>query len=308
MFSIIPKNTYKTTILKTTEKTFFNIHQKQKIINQQYTILNSSYLTMYKFSNFYHLKKKYIFSKSNCFKFSNKTHNNDNKTDEDYEKEIKRELQKSDKERERLRKLEEWKKFQSSVYTKEEYEIAIKDKDEIIIIEISKSNKRKLYFSKYFCVFFNIPMSLFITFFIDSFLPTWEPGNKRLSALYYGLMAVDYILFANGILILNAINNVCLVAKFLPKEQLMEFTKLGLFCKPYVIKEKLENIKRTNPGIFSPFNSLKSKETNNYFALKGIGEWKEMKLFNYLFPHIKKREVKSGEINRRTKNKEDLIK
>lgn len=134
------------------------------------------------------------------------------------------------------------------------------------------------------CLFFNIPVSLFITFFIDSILPTYVPGNRKHAALWYGLMATDYILFVNGVLILSALANICLNAKYLPKEHMMEFTKLNILNKPFVVKEKVENIKRTNSGLFSPFNSLKSKATNQVYALKGIGEWKDIKLYNYLFP------------------------
>lgn len=236
----------------------------------------------------------YIKSVKFCDNFKNENNNKiKNKTDDEYEKQIKKELEKTDKERERQKKIEEWKLLKNAVYTKEEFEQAIKDKSEISLIEISESNIKKLFIFKKICLFFNIPVSLFITFFIDSILPAYEPGNKKMAALYYGFMATDYILFVNGVLILSALANICLNAKYLPKENMIEFTKVGILNKPYIVKEKIENVKRTNQGLFSPFNSLKSKATNQIFALRGIGEWKDIKLYNYLFPFPQKRTGKT---------------
>ncbi len=216
---------------------------------------------------------------------------------DEFNNELKKELNKQDKERQRQIKIEEWKKLKNAVYTKEEFDSKILNKDEILLIEISDSNKKKLKFFKIICLFFNIPVSLFITFFIDSILPNYVPGNKKHIALWYGLMATDYILFVNGVLILSALANICLNAKYLPKENMIEFTKLNILNKSYVVKEHIENIKRTNSGIFSPFSSLKSKVTNQVFALKGIGEWKDIKLYNYIFPlpifRIQKTELKN---------------
>lgn len=235
------------------------------------------------------IKKNPELIKLNRFSFcsnNNKTNKNysSEKLTSDFDKHIKKEIAKSDKEIERQKKIEEWKRLKNSTYTKDEFENLIKNREEILLIEISNSNKKKLKFFKTMCLFFNIPVSLCITFFIDSILPTYIPGNKKHAAMWYGLMATDYILFVNGVLILSALANICLNAKYLPKENMIEFTKLNILNKPFVVKETIENIKRTNAGVFSPFNSLKSKITNQVYALKGIGEWKDIKLFNYLFP------------------------
>jgi hypothetical protein len=123
--------------------------------------------------------------------------------------------------------------------------------------------------------------------------------------MYYGLMITDYILFVNGVLILNAISNVCRSAKYLPKENIIEFVRFNLLNKTYIVKEKVENVKRINSGPFSPFNSLKSKDTNNTYALKGINIWNDIKLFNYLFPMPQKKTPKGDERDKNRKNRID---
>jgi len=263
-------------------------------LNKYQNKTNFSFLTINNHQN--KIQEQQFFSK-NIYKKTNSDYirslngfcfyskkDSDGKISSNFDKQIKKEIDKADKERERKRKIEEWKKLKNSTYTKDEFENIVKNKDEILLIEISNSNKKKLKIFKKMCLFFNIPVSLFITFFIDSILPTYVPGNKKHAAMWYGLMATDYILFVNGVLILSALANICLNAKFLPKENMIEFIKLDILNKPFVVKESVETIKRTNAGVFSPFNSLKSKATNQVFALKGIGEWKDIKLFNYLFP------------------------
>jgi len=267
-------------------------------IKNIYSKTSATYSLLKHLDNFHKIQFSCILINNNSNKNTNQinkllkvsqfpiSENTENKTKANFEfdHQIKKSLEKADKERERQLKIEEWKKLKNSVYTKEEFEIATHNKEEILLIEISDSNNKKLRFFKKLCLFFNIPVSLFITFFIDSILPNYVPGNKKHIALWYGLMATDYILFVNGVLILSALANICLKVKYLPKENLIEFTKLNILNKPFVVKEKIENLKRTNAGVFSPFNSLKSKATNQVFALKGIGEWKDIKLYNYLFP------------------------
>lgn len=272
MFALKLKNTSNNTLSSLSN---FNANLKKTNFSML-TIRNTN-----KKINNYNNNIKLIKIKS--FLFTENQNAKEKKTSE-FDKHIKKEIEKADKEREKQKKIEEWKKLKNSIYTKEEFLNVTKDKEEIILIEISDKNRKKLKFFKNMCLFFNIPVSLFITFFIDSILPTYVPGNKKHVALWYGLMATDYILFVNGVLILSALANICLNAKYLPKENMMEFTKLNILNKPFIVKEKVEIIKRTNAGLFSPFNSLKSKATNQVYALKGIGEWKDIKLYNYLFP------------------------
>ncbi len=314
-------------LIKISTKNFFNSNKNRNIpINYLNTNTNintskkSTIQELQKFSNFF-----YYFKITNKNNNNNKDNNikdiNNNlliknnffpiskfsftKKTSEYEEQIKKELEKSDKERSREKRVEEWKKIKDASYTKEEFEKHIEGKDEILLIEISDANKKKLFFAKYFCVFFNIPVSLFITFFIDSILPTYIPGNRKHAAMYYGLMITDYILFVNGVLILNAISNVCLNAKYLPKENIIQFVRFNLLNKSYIVKEKVEDVKRIGSGPFSPFNSLKSKATNNTYALKGINIWNDIKLFNYLFPIPQKKTPKADERNKNRKDKND---
>jgi hypothetical protein len=288
MFTLKPKNINKITLSSLT-------NLKENLIKTHFSILTINHLNKKNINN----NNVKIF-KINSFSFYEKNDTN-KKSHSDFDKQIKKEIDKADKERERQIKIEEWKKLKNSTYTKDEFENAIKNKDEIVLIEISDKNIKKLKFFKNMCLFFNIPVSLCITFFIDSILPTYVPGNKKHAALWYGLMATDYILFVNGVLILSALANICLNAKYLPKENLMEFTKFNILNKPFVVKEKVETIKRTNAGVFSPFSSLKSKATNQIYALKGIGEWKDIKLYNYLFllPVVRKEKTEMKDVKKK---------
>lgn len=282
------------------------ISQKMKITSNKFNKLpqifpknNTNKSQIFQFDSKITNKNKSLFS-LNKFSFAKNS---------EFEEQIKKELEKSDRERIKEKRIEEWKKIKLASYTKEEFDKHIEGKDEILLIEISDANKRKLFFAKRFCVFFNIPVSLFITFFIDSILPTYIPGNKRHAAMYYGLMITDYILFVNGVLILSAISNVCLNAKYLPKENIVQFVKFNLLNRTFTVKEKIEDVKKISSGPFSPFNSLKSKATNNTYALKGINTWSDIKLFNYLFPTPQKKiRNKEEAIDKRKETKSERAK
>ena len=181
---------------------------------------------------------------------------------------------------EKARKLKEM----MATLTAEEFEAIQQSTAEHTIMEIKEKNRKFLIRAKTIALYVNLPLSVALVYVLEySFGEIAEADIKKL-VLYYIVMLADYFLFFNGVLILTALRNFVKIAKYIPKDKTMEFTKLNWLCKEYIVKEKAENLKRMPRMPFSPFVSLRSKKTNVEYSMNGIGDWRNIKLYNTLFP------------------------
>ena len=155
--------------------------------------------------------------------------------------------------------------------------------------EIKQNNKKKLLLAKKLSLYLNIPMSILIMVLIDYGFGDVTDMNPKKRPLYYVTLTLDYMFFLNGIAIMAGLRNIVLLAKYIPKEKVVEFTKLSFFSKAYQVREPVEQLKRAGGGNakLTPFLSLKNKISNNMYSMNGIGEWRDRKLFNALFPQLK---------------------
>ena len=212
---------------------------------------------------------------------------------EEEEEEVEEEIEVSDeekqkkfeeeKEKKRI-ELEEKIKFDSQGYTKEEMDEINKSEEERVFMEITDDNRYWLYLVKRLSLYLNLPLSLVFMVWID--YGFGEVTEIKRTSLYYLALSLDYLFFINAVTILAGVRNIVLLAKYIPDERMVEFTKLSLFCKPYKIKDKVDDIKRAGGGSakLTPFLSLKNKKSFNLYSLTGVGHWKDRKLYNSLFP------------------------
>lgn len=233
--------------------------------------------------------KQFCSKKVNDTEKSNEESNKDQAIDEDKveqveKSEIEKELEETDEEIQRKRDLEEKKKMLAAVYTEEELNAINESGREIIFNEIKEKNKKKLLLAKRLSIYLNIPLSIALMFLIDYLFGDTSEIPPRKKPLYYACLFVDYHLFLIGITILAGCRNIVLKAKYIPKEKAIEFTKLTLFSKPYTVKEKVADLKRVGNGRMTPFMALKNKITNSIYSMNSVGEWKDRKLYNALYP------------------------
>jgi hypothetical protein len=205
------------------------------------------------------------------------------------EEELQKELKESEDEIQVKLKREELVKLYNSTYTPEELEKINSKDDDVVLMEIKSKNLKQLLLAKRISLFFNLPISLFLTFYCEYNLgqETTEESSSN-TKLYYFLFFVDYILFLNGCLVLYGLRNIVLLASYMPKEKVIEFTKLSMFCKEYSKKVPIDNLKRVSRSPITPFLALKNKKTNEDFSMFSVGNWKDITLFNTLFPKLKK--------------------
>lgn len=211
------------------------------------------------------------------------------------DKNLENEIEESEEVKQAKINLEQKKKFLSSEYTPEELDLINDKGSDIVFMEIKEKNRKKLYFAKRISLFFNIPLSLALIYLIDYFFGDIKSLDSKKKIAYYLSLFLDYTLFLNAITILAGCRNIVLLAKYIPKEKTIEFTKLSLVCKPYILKEKISDLKRVGSGSLTPFISLKNKYNNSIYSMNSVGIWKDRKLYNAIFP---------PEI-RKTKNKKD---
>ncbi len=153
-------------------------------------------------------------------------------------------------------------------------------------------------------------MPILFTYYLDQkFGGLSELDFYKIKPMYYIFLIIDYLLFFNGISILFGSRHLVLLAKYIPKEKMIEFTKLSTFCRPYIVKESILDLKRTHGGIMSPFVSIKNKSTNSTYSMNSVGIWTDRKLYNILFPPPVKKERKKEPFpyKKETKNKDDDI-
>lgn len=206
--------------------------------------------------------------------------------DKSEKSEVQKELEETPEEKFKRIELEEKKKFLQATYTPEEFEALQQKGEEVVFMEIKPQNKKKLLLAKKLGLYLNIPMSILIMILIDYGFGDVTDMNPKKRPLYYAALTLDYMFFLNGIAIMAGLRNMVLLAKYIPKAKTVEFTKLSFFSKPYNVVEKVEELKRIGGGSnkLTPFLSLKNRISNNMYSMNGIGEWKDRKLFNALFP------------------------
>jgi hypothetical protein len=198
--------------------------------------------------------------------------------------EIQRELAETEEEAEKRKQREERIKFLNSEYTKEELESVLNQENEITIMEIKEKPKKWLYLAKRVSLFFNIPLSWCLMAYCHYGFGDLAEAATRTVVLHHSLFLLDYLFFLNAISILYGCRNIVLLAKFLPKEKKMEFTKLSLLCKPYKIQVPADELKRVPKAMVTPFVSLKNIKNKTLYSMDGIADWKDRKLYNALFP------------------------
>jgi hypothetical protein len=256
--------------------------------------LSQSLLNLTQSSQHEYLRLSYSLSNK---KFCSKINEEKNKNDQEEtinnensplseKSEVQKELEETPEERLKRIELEEKKKFLQATYTQEELDALNQKGEEVVIMEIKPQNKKKLLLAKKLSLYLNIPMSILIMVLIDYGFGDVTDMNPKKRPLYYAALTLDYMFFLNGIAIMAGLRNMVLLAKYIPKEKVVEFTKLNFFSKPYKIIEKVDELKRIGGGSnkLTPFLSLKNRISNNMYSMNGIGEWKDRKLFNALFP------------------------
>lgn len=246
----------------------------------------------------------YLVSKNFCSKKEKENLTEEAKeVEEDREdkedKELQKELGETVEEIQRKKDVEELKKMMAAVYTQDELNEINESGREIIFNEIKEKNRKKLILAKRLSLFLNIPLSIALIILIDYLFGDTSEMPKKKKRMYYLSLFCDYHLFIVGITILVGCRNIVTQAKYLPREKVIEFTKLNLFCKPYTVKEKVGDLVRVNGGKMTPFMSLKNKTTFNIYSMNSVGDWKDRKLYNALYPPPVRKEKKA-------KNKRDF--
>ena len=226
-----------------------------------------------------------VFQKpAKILKFKNKGLNNGDVNIAETEQEI--------KEKE---KREELIKIFNSTYTPEQLEEINKKGEEVQLMEIKPQNYKYITLAKRICLFFNLPLSWFLTFFCEYNISHFDENSGKSLTTFYILYFCDYLLFMNTFIILHGLRNIVLLATYLPKDKQIEFKKLSLLNKIKTQKVNIDDLKRVQRSAMTPFKALKHKKTKEDYSMFSIGNWNDIALFNTLFPKpevIQKREKK----------------
>ncbi len=170
-------------------------------------------------------------------------------------------------------------------YTKEEYDIVInttyKDINEINLFEIATFNLTKAKNAKKFSLFFNLPVSIGITMLSEFKFFEGTKFNDLSGVLFF----MDYTLFLFAITTLSGLRSIVVTCDYSKEDKTIIFTKLTYTNKPYIVKEKIEDLERVTENALTPFLTLRNKMNGNKYSMTGTGNYKDFKLYNYLFPH-----------------------
>lgn len=172
----------------------------------------------------------------------------------------------------------------ASAYTPEELDKIIEKGDEVVLMEIKEKYNKYLKLAKRLSVFVNLPLSFALMGYCHFGFENLAEVDSSTKIFHHILFLLDYLFFLNGLSILYGCRNIVTFSKFIPKDKTIEFTKLNFFAKPYKVVHKIEDLKRATRSMITPFVSLKNIKTNHLFSLHGVAEWKDIKLFNALFP------------------------
>lgn len=182
------------------------------------------------------------------------------------------------------KKETEQKKLYELSYTPEEFQVINQKNEPVQIMEISNDNLKKFTRAKKLSIYFNLPISILLTGICEFCYPDLDALTSQQSKLYYAMLLMDYFFFFNGVMVLSGLRNIVLLAKYLPTEKALEVTKMNIFCKKYTKIHKIEDLKRVPRSAVTPFVSLKNKKNNELLSMNGLGVWKDIKLYNTLFP------------------------
>lgn len=222
------------------------------------------------------------------------THNDDLKIREELEKELKE----TDEEINNKLKREELIKIYNSNYTQEQLEEINKKGEEVQLMEIKPENYKYLLLAKRISLFFNIPLSILLTYICETNISNFDEESGKKLGTYYFLYFCDYLLCMNTLVVLHGLRNIVLLATYIPKDSVIEFKKLTLLNKIKTKQVKVEDLKRMARSPMTPFKALRDKKSGEDFSMFSIGNWNDIALFNTLFPKPKKvvKEKKSPKI------------
>jgi hypothetical protein len=180
----------------------------------------------------------------------------------------------------------------NATYTPEQLEEITKKGEEIQLMEIKPHNYKNLMLAKRISLFFNLPLSWFLTFFCEYNISNFDESSGKSLSTFYMLYFCDYLLFMNTFIILHGLRNIVLLATYIPTENIIEFKKLSLFNKIKTKKINVDELKRVQRSAMTPFKALKHKKTGEDFSMFSIGNWNDIALFNTLFPKPAQKERK----------------
>lgn len=180
----------------------------------------------------------------------------------------------------------------NATYTPEQLEEIKKKGEEVQLMEIKPQNYKYLMLAKRISLFFNLPLSWFLTFFCEYNISNFDENSGKSLTTFYILYFCDYLLFMNTFIILHGLRNIVLLATYIPSENSIEFKKLSLFNKIKTKKINIDQLKRAQRSAMTPFKALKNKKTGEDFSMFSIGNWNDIALFNSLFPKPAQKERK----------------
>jgi hypothetical protein len=202
--------------------------------------------------------------------------------------ELDEELKETDEEIKNKQNREELIKIFNSTYTEEQLAEINKKGEDVQLMEIKPHNYKYLLLAKRISLFFNIPLSIFLTYICETNISNFDEESGKKLATYYFLYFCDYLIFMNTLVVLHGLRNIVLLATYIPKEGVIEFKKLNLINQIKTKKVKIEDLKRMARSPMTPFKALRNKKTREDFSMFSIGNWNDIALFNTLFPKPKK--------------------
>jgi hypothetical protein len=232
----------------------------------------------------------------NFLKYKNNTETA--KDDSKIREELDNELKETDQELKEKQNREELIKIFNSTYTPDQLDDINKKGEEVQLMEIKPENYKYLILAKRISLFFNIPLSIFLTCFCEYNISNFDENSGKTLTTFYLLYFCDYLLCMNTLIVLHGLRNLVLLATYIPKESVIEFKKLSLFNKIKTKTVKVEELKRLQRSAMAPFKALKNKKTGEDFSMYSIGNWSDIALFNTLFP-------KPQKVTRDRKDKKD---
>ena len=133
-------------------------------------------------------------------------------------------------------------------------------------------------------MYLGLPISVLITLFFNTDITQIE--NTKLFSIESLILLIDYVLFIGSCSTLFALRNAVIIAKYIPKEKVIEFTKFNMFGKRVKKSVDLDNIQRMRQSHLAPNKVLKNRETFEDFSMNSKDKYFDFKLYNTLFPKI----------------------
>lgn len=168
--------------------------------------------------------------------------------------------------------------------SKEEFDEKLQTIDDNYhIFEISPESLAKIKRAKRISVYFNIPVSMTLTFLGEPLLSGLIDYAKFKSLIF----VCDYTFFLFGLTTLTGLRNIVLSCHYHKSIDSVTFVKLGYFNQKYKVTLSVTELERIYDNTFTPFMSLKSKINNEGFSMNGTGTFLDLPFYNHLFPYLK---------------------